>query len=120
LLIEPEIKPKCSGGPKFAERFWCLMIASTKQRPPPKTELPDIPVVAIGASAGGLEALTAVLSALPTDIALAFVVIQHLDPKRQSILPELLARKTKIPLLEAIDAMKVESNHVYVMPSKAL
>jgi len=96
------------------------MIASTKQRPPPKTELPDIPVVAIGASAGGLEALTAVLSALPTDIALAFVVIQHLDPKRQGILPELLARKTKIPLLEAIDAMKVESNHVYVMPSKAL
>ncbi len=93
------------------------MIATKKEMPPPKSVLPDIPVVAIGASAGGLEALTAILRALPTDIALAFILIQHLDPKRRSILPELLAKTTKIPVLEATDAMKIESNHVYVMPS---
>jgi len=76
-----------------------------------------IPVVAIGASAGGLEALTAILRALPTDIALAFILIQHLDPKRRSLLPELLAKATRIPVLEAVHSMKIESNHVYVMPS---
>jgi two-component system CheB/CheR fusion protein len=65
--------------------------------------------VAIGASAGGLEALTAILRALPTDIALAFILIQYLDPKRRSILPELLSKATKIPVMEAIDAMRVES-----------
>ncbi len=73
--------------------------------------------MAIGASAGGLEALTAILRALPTDIAMAFMLIQHLDPKRHSILPELLSKVTRIPVLEAIDAMKIESNRIYVMPS---
>jgi hypothetical protein len=93
------------------------MPTSQVQRPPPATGSPEIPVVAIGASAGGLEALTAILRALPADIAMAFMLIQHLDPKRHSILPELLSKATRIPVLEAIDAMKIESNRVYVMPS---
>jgi len=93
------------------------MPSSEAQGPPPKRVSPDIPVVAIGASAGGLEALTAILRALPTDIPMAFMLIQHLDPKRHSILPELLSKATRIPVLEAINAMKIESNRVYVMPS---
>src|ERR1700730_14199921 len=101
----------------FPEGSRCRMPTSQVQRPSPKSASPDIPVVAIGASAGGLEALTAILRALPTDIALAFILIQHLDPKRRSILPELLSKATKIPVLEAIDAMRIESNRVYVMPS---
>src|SRR5580698_3829766 len=93
------------------------MPSSQVQRPPLKNTSSEIPVVAIGASAGGLEALTAILRALPTDIAMAFMLIQHLDPKRHSILPELLSKATRIPVLEAINAMKIESNRVYVMPS---
>lgn len=93
------------------------MPASLSPKPPPATAEPPITVVAIGASAGGLEALTAVLKGLPTDINMAFMLIQHLDPKRHSILPELLARATQIPVLEALDSMKIESNRVYVMPS---
>ena len=93
------------------------MNSSQKQVQQPKAGSPDIPVVAIGASAGGLEALTAVLRSLPIDIPLAFILIQHLDPKRRSILPELLSRATKIPVHEAVDAMKIETNHIYVMPS---
>jgi two-component system CheB/CheR fusion protein len=93
------------------------MPTSQVQRSPPKSTSLEIPVVAIGASAGGLEALTAILRALPTDIAMAFMLIQHLDPKRHSILPELLSKATRIPVLEAINAMKIESNRVYVMPS---
>ena len=100
----------------FPEGSRCRM-TSQKQGPPLKSVSPEIPVVAIGASAGGLEALTAILRALPPDIAMAFMLIQHLDPKRHSILPELLSKATKIPVLEAIDAMKIESNRVYVMPS---
>jgi two-component system, chemotaxis family, CheB/CheR fusion protein len=93
------------------------MPSSQVKNPHPKSMLLEIPVVAIGASAGGLEALTAILRALPTDIAMAFMLIQHLDPKRHSILPELLSKATRIPVLEAIHAMKIESNRVYVMPS---
>src|SRR6185437_15160368 len=101
----------------FPEGSRCRMPSSQVQSPSPKSASPEIRVVAIGASAGGLEALTAVLRALPTDIDMAFMLIQHLDPKRHSILPELLSKATKIPVLEAIDAMKIESNRVYVMPS---
>src|SRR5580698_354448 len=93
------------------------MPSSQVQRPPLKNTSSEIPVVAIGASAGGLEALTAILRALPKDIAMAFMLIQHLDPKRHSILPELLSKATSIPVLEAINTMKIESNRVYVMPS---
>ncbi len=93
------------------------MPATQKQEPVLQTITPGFPVVAVGASAGGLEALTAILAALPSDIAMAFVLIQHLDPKRHSMMPELLSKATRIPVLEARDAMKVEPNHVYVMPS---
>src|ERR1700733_8877640 len=100
-----------------SRRDWCRMPSSQVQSPPPKSTLLEIPVVAIGASAGGLEAFTAILRALPTDIAMAFMLIQHLDPKCHSILPELLSNATRIPLLEAIDAMRIEVNRIYVMPS---
>ena len=91
--------------------------SSQVQGPPPKSTLLEIPVLAIRASAGGLEALTAILRALPTDIAIASMLIQHLDPKRHSILPELLSKATKIPVLEAIGGLKIEANRIYAMPS---
>ena len=50
-------------------------------------------------------------------ISMSFMLIQHLDPKCHSILPELLSNATRIPVLKAIDAMKIESNRIYVMPS---
>ncbi len=77
----------------------------------------DIRVVGIGASAGGLEALSELLRSLPSDITMAFLLIQHLDPKRHSILPELLAKESKVQVIEATDGMKLEPNRVYVMPS---
>ena len=79
----------------------------------------SFPVVAIGASAGGLEALTALLAALPAETGLAFVVIQHLDPTHHSMLPELLARATRMPVQEIRDGMSLEPNNVYVMPANA-
>ena len=76
-----------------------------------------IPLIAgVGASAGGLEAISVLLEALPVDSGMAFVLIQHLDPTHESILAELLAKTTAMSVQEALDGIAVEANHVYVMP----
>lgn len=76
-------------------------------------------IAAIGASAGGVEASTELISRLPMNTGMAFVLIQHLDPKHHSMLAELLARKTKMPVAEVKDGMNVEADHVYVIPPDA-
>ena len=82
--------------------------------------MPRFPVVGVGASAGGLEAFTALLSALPGNTGMAFVLIQHMDPNHQSVLTSLLQKSTVMPVREVIDGMAVEPNHVYVIPPNAL
>ena len=79
----------------------------------------SFPVVGIGASAGGLEAFGEMLSALPADTGMAFVLIQHLDPAHESMLASLLARKSPLPVTQVSDGMAVEPNHVYVIPPNA-
>jgi two-component system, chemotaxis family, CheB/CheR fusion protein len=76
-------------------------------------------IVAIGASAGGIEATSQLVRKLPPDTGMAFIVVQHLDPKHHSILSELLAKETSMPVSEVTDRMKVEPNHVYVIPPDA-
>ena len=75
-------------------------------------------VVGIGASAGGLEAFTELLSHLPDDTGMAFVLIQHLDPKHESHLTELLSKESKMPVSEVKGETRVEANHVYVIPPR--
>ncbi len=79
----------------------------------------DFPIVGIGASAGGLEALTELLAHLPAKTGMAFVLIQHLDPSHASQLTDLMSRVTKMPVAEARDGMVVEPDHVYVIPPNA-
>ena len=74
------------------------------------------PIVGVGASAGGLEAFSQVLEGLPDKVNMALVLVQHLDPFYKSMLAEILARKTKIPVVEAADGTRVLPNHVYVIP----
>lgn len=76
-------------------------------------------IVGIGASAGGLEAISELLENLPPDTGMALVIIQHLDPTHESKIDEILARKTLMPVAEIINNMRVESNHVYVIPPNA-
>jgi two-component system CheB/CheR fusion protein len=73
-------------------------------------------VVAIGASAGGLEALNQFLSHTPTDSGLAWIVVQHLDPTKKALLPELLQRVTQMPVQQAVEGMVIQANHLYVIP----
>ena len=75
-------------------------------------------VVGIGASAGGLESLERVFSNMPCDTGMAFVVIQHLSPDFKSLMDELLARYTDLPIHRAEDGMPVEPNSVYLIPPK--
>ena len=79
----------------------------------------SIPVVGIGASAGGIGALEALLPLLKADSGTAFVIVQHLDPNHQSLLVSLLSRDTEIPVVEAADRMPIEPDHIYVIPRNA-
>ena len=82
----------------------------------PRSEAPLFPVVGIGASAGGLEALTQLLKALPPDPGMAFVLVPHLDPKHESAMTELLGRATAMPVYQVEDGIRVKQNEVYVIP----
>ena len=77
-------------------------------------------MVGIGASAGGYEALAQFFPVLPPDTGMAFVVVQHLDPKHESLLPELLAKLTKMPVSQVKDRTQVKANQVYVIPPNTL
>jgi two-component system CheB/CheR fusion protein len=81
----------------------------------PGTDSP-FPIVGIGASAGGLEALVAFLRHQQDRSGLAFVVVQHLDPNHKDMLVELLARATPMKVLQVKDRVKVEPDRVYVIP----
>jgi two-component system CheB/CheR fusion protein len=81
-----------------------------------ETENKTFPIVGIGASAGGLEAIEGFFSHMPFDRNIAFVIIQHLDPKHKSIMGSLLTKYTKMKILEVKDGMKIEPNCVYLNP----
>ncbi len=76
----------------------------------------SFPIVAIGASAGGLEALENFFAHVPVGCGMAFVVIQHLDPDHKGMMPELLQRATLMPVVQARSRMKVKPDCVYVIP----
>jgi two-component system, chemotaxis family, CheB/CheR fusion protein len=76
----------------------------------------DFPIVGIGASAGGLESLERLFSHLHTDTGMAFVVLQHLSPDFKSLMDELLARRTSMPVRLAEHGVLVEPNSVYLLP----
>jgi two-component system CheB/CheR fusion protein len=80
----------------------------------------SFPIVGIGASAGGLEAFTQLLNALPEDIGMSFMCVQHLSPHQESILPELLSKETQLQVLQAKDGLKILRNHVYIIPPNSV
>jgi len=85
-------------------------------RPPPRGR-DAFPIVGVGASAGGLEAFSQLLEHLPSTTGMAFVLIQHLDPTHASQLPEILARKSGMPVREVQGDTIVEPDHVYIAPA---
>ena len=76
----------------------------------------SFPIVGVGASAGGLEAYTDLLKHLAPDTGMGFVLVQHLDPVHESALTQLLGRVSAMPVHEVTNDLRVEPNHVYVIP----
>lgn len=85
-------------------------------RPPNDTKEGPSYIVAIGGSAGGLEAFERFFAGIPPNTGMAFVVIQHLDPTHKALMSELLQRSITMPVREIVDGVTVEPNHVYVIP----
>jgi two-component system chemotaxis response regulator CheB len=73
-------------------------------------------IVAMAASAGGLAAVTHVLSGLPANFGAIVVFVQHLDPRHRSLMPEIMSRRSKLPVTQAVDGMDLEPGHVYLAP----
>jgi two-component system, chemotaxis family, CheB/CheR fusion protein len=74
------------------------------------------PIVGIGASAGGLEAFTALLKTLSPDLGMAFVLVPHLGPHRESAFTQILARTTTMQVVQIKDGMRVEQNRIHIIP----
>ena len=93
---------------------------SPKPRPTPRAAKPQppspFPIVGIGASAGGLEAVSHFIAHLPPDLPLGLVLVQHLDPDHASALTEVLSRVSPLPVWEVRSGMKVQPGHLYVIP----
>jgi two-component system CheB/CheR fusion protein len=106
------VKPK----PRAKEKRGTTSNAAGKNR---RGREHDLIIVAIGASAGGIEAFTDLIGSLPANTGMAFVLIQHLDTNHHSLLAELISKKTAMHVKEVTDGMTVEPNHVYVIPPNA-
>ena len=112
-----------AGKPRVAKERGVRRLAGKSRAPerPGKTSERDQmpPIAGVGASAGGLEAFTQLLRALPTDTGMAFVLVQHLEPRHESMLAKLLSSATQMPATEVKHRMRVQPNHVYVIPPNA-
>jgi two-component system CheB/CheR fusion protein len=83
----------------------------------PRSKNPlSFPLVGIGASAGGLEAISELMAEIPSPAGMAFLVVQHLDPSRQSLLPAILKTRVSLHVEEAAEGMAIQKEHVYVIP----
>lgn len=94
-------------------------VAGARREPQPRREDGAFPIVGIGASAGGLEAIEQFLARVPETSGMAVVIVQHLDPTRKGVMPELLQRATPMRVIQVKDRTPVEPGHVYVIaPNK--
>jgi len=82
----------------------------------PARSLSGFDIVALAASAGGLNALTHVLGTLPTDFKASVVVVQHLDPRYRSLMAEILGRRTQLPVKEAQEGDMLQAGRAYIAP----
>ncbi|TGT40765.1 PAS domain-containing protein [Mesorhizobium sp. M4B.F.Ca.ET.169.01.1.1] len=110
MAKEPSKKPGSSGSGTRANRTHAAEEDGIERRPNDA-----IPVVGIGASAGGIEALGSFFDAMSADSGCAFVVVLHLDPKRESEMARILSGRTRMPVVQVEDGMAIAPDHVYVI-----
>ncbi len=81
-----------------------------------RSDYGELTVVAMGASAGGLQAFEEFFTNMPSDSGMAFAIVQHMDPSRKSMLPELIQRYTEMKVHQVEDGMELRANHVFIIP----
>jgi two-component system CheB/CheR fusion protein len=96
------------------------MTTTKKNKSQPSATVQNFPIVGIGASAGGLDAFKRLLTAIPENSGMAYVLVQHLDPSHDSMLPEILQRVTKIPVHEITDDINLAPDHIYIIPENKI
>jgi len=106
-----EVEKSCSEDKMKAQEYESLNAVTSN-----KTNNSQFPIVGIGCSAGGLEALESFFMNMPKNNGMAFVVIQHLNPNYISLMPELLQRITPMKVFQASDNLKVTPDCIYVIP----
>ena len=80
---------------------------------------PSFYIIGVGASAGGLDAIKQLIGQAPEGFPHTFVAIQHISPDYKSLMPEILARETRLPVREVLDDLPVEPGHLYLIPPKS-
>ena len=116
----PNSSPPQAGGEGLVGKV--LHAGKAERRPasaatkPGGTAQSPVPIVAIGASAGGLDAMARLLDAMPVDTGMAFLLVQHLDPHHPSQLADLLATHTAMPVTEAAEGMGIAPDAIYICP----
>lgn len=115
--LESQEQPDAARGEHPDESALSVETDETVESDSNSTEKRPFPVVGIGASAGGLEAIEEFFQKVTKDSGMAYVVISHTDPARSSLLPEIIRRRSKIPVMEVRDGMIVRPNTIYLPPS---
>ncbi len=115
--IKKRVAPKISRPPKSATSTKAASASPRKSAPKPRKVNLDFPIVGIGASAGGLEALELFFSNVPPETNMAFVIIQHLSPRHKSIMADILMKYTPMKVLPIKDNQEIKSNKVYLNPA---
>lgn len=103
---------------RFARPSWQATgaVGTTDFSAARKNHDPQFDIVAFAASAGGVFALTDILGRLPMDFPAIIVVVQHLDPRHRSLMPQIFGRRSKMPVSQAVDGIQVQPGHVYLAP----
>jgi two-component system, chemotaxis family, protein-glutamate methylesterase/glutaminase len=91
-------------------------MAPADRRKAPPTAQPAFDIVALAASAGGVFALTQILGQLPAEFPAIIVVVQHLDPRHRSLMPQIFGRRSNLPVFQAMEGMEVQPGTVYLAP----
>src|SRR5689334_25420607 len=93
------------------------MDRSVSMNPAEPESRSDMKLVVVGASAGGVEALSTLVSTLRADFPAPVVLAQHLDPQRRSHLESILQRRTDLPIVQVVEHTRLEPGKIYVVPS---
>src|SRR6266446_6725417 len=120
LAARPIVRARCFLSQKRLVTSDRSAVNSNRSSTRRRAVMPNLPIVGIGASAGGVEALERFFKSMPADNGMGFVVVTHLPPNRESMLAPIIGRAAQMPVVDVRDGEMVEAEHFYLPPPGAL